>query len=122
MDVAIAVQNGNWDARMAYYMKLELDRPVPRYRHTKASAGVEIDSHSLAVFLSGEMLGFDPPVSSASTWTVILSRSVPDETEDHRNYLSPYRIHIFAATQEGIILAKKKLESYMKFKERGGVK
>ena len=122
MDVVMAVQNGNWDARMAYYMKLELDRPIPRHRYTTAGAGVEIDSHSLAVFLSGEMLGFDPPASSTAAWTAILSRSVPDESEEHRNYLSPYRIHIFAATHEGIILAKKKLESYMKFKERRGVK
>ncbi len=39
MDVVMAVQNGNWDARMAYYMKLELDRPVPRYMNFVCSRG-----------------------------------------------------------------------------------
>ena len=112
MDVVMAVENGNWDAKMVRYMKLELDRPAPRHLHTTAGDGVDIDSHSLAVFLAGEMLGFTPPVSSEVAWTAILCRSMPDESETHRDYQSPYRVHIFPATPTGKTLAKKKLASY----------
>ena len=113
MDVVMSVKDGNWDAKMVRYMKLELDRPVPRRLHTTAGDGVDIDSHSLSVFLSGEMLGFDPPTPPTVAWTAILSRSMPDESEEHRGYQSPYRIHIFPSTPDGAILAKKKLASYI---------
>ena len=112
MDVVMSVKDGNWDAKMVRYMKLELDRPVPRRLHTTAGDGVDIDSHSLSVFLSGEMLGFDPPTPPTVAWTAILSRSMPDESEEYRGYQSPYRIHIFPSTPDGAILAMKKLASY----------
>ena len=112
MDVVMAVENGYWDAKMVRYLKTELDRSAPRHLHTTAGDGVDIDSHSLAVFLAGEMLGFTPPASSTVAWTAILCRSVPDESEEHRGYQSPHRVHIFPATPAGTTLAKKRLASF----------
>ena len=112
MDVVMAVENGYWNAKMVRYLKTELDRSAPRHLHTTAGDGVDIDSHSLAVFLAGEMLGFTPPASSTVAWTAILCRSVPDESEEHRGYQSPHRVHIFPSTPAGTTLAQKKLASF----------
>ena len=113
MDVVMAVENGYWDGDMVRYMTLELDRETPRPLYTTGGEGVRLDSHSLAVFLAGEMLGFNPPAPAPVAWTVIVSRSVPDENEEHRGYLSPFRIHLFPATPAGIALAKEKLTAYL---------
>ena len=71
------------------------------------------DSERIAdTALAGEMLGFTPPASSTVAWTAILCRSVPDESEEHRGYQSPHRVHIFPATPAGTTLAKKRLASF----------
>ena len=108
MDVAMAVKDGNWDAQMVRYMKLELS-PETRVRTIYKSADAKIDNRSIAVFLVSEMLKFEPPCDDPPLWRLTACRSIPDENEPYRGYECPYRIHVFPATSEGIALARKRL-------------
>lgn len=106
IDLDIAVFEGHWDGSFLKRLEEELSKPQRTIYNTKEAA---IDSYSLAVYLADAALHFGAPTDNPPQWGYICSRPVRDCSSEDTEMTVPYRVHIFNAAQEGVILAREKI-------------
>ena len=112
MDVALA-STATKDKELLTLLADELKQEA---RVLFSAEGHDIDSHSVGVFLVEHLLSevADASRGEKPDWCVIFSRSIPDEQEVHRNYQTPWREHLFAATPASRTWARKRLTKVLK--------
>ena len=115
LDVEMACVEGRWDRMTVEFLCNELKTEDPVKLRFEDE---QMDRHSLAAYFLSTMLDIKLPKGSEQPPCLIRCRLVPDETEVHRGFMSPHRIHVFRISEAGRKFALEKGLTYLRSGKR----
>ena len=111
LDVEMACVEGRWDRMTVEFLCNELKTEDPVKLRFEDE---QMDRHSLAAYFLSTLLDIKLPKESEQPPCLIRCRLVPDETEVHRGFMSPHRIHVFRISEAGRKFALEKGLAYLR--------